>query len=54
MYRWELLSVCHHSDESCNHGYYDSGGIIFLIEHVTSRKHMFKGLCEFMGENPSR
>ena len=22
---------------------------MFLICHVTSRKHIFKGLCEFMG-----
>ena len=26
----------------------DSGDIIFLIRYVTTRDHMFKGLCELL------
>ena len=40
--------LCHYADKSCDHKYCD-GGDIFLICHVTSREHMFKGFCEFMG-----
>ena len=38
----------------CEHRHYDSGDIVFLIYHVTSREHMFKGLCECMGGIPSQ
>ena len=48
----ELPALCHHPDKSCDHGHYDSGDIVFLICHVTSREHMFKGLCEFVGGSP--
>ena len=27
---------------------------MFLISRLSSREHMFKELCEFMGGNPSR
>ena len=53
MYVWELLKVCHHLGKSCEHKHYDSEDIMFLISHMTSRKHMFQGLCEFMGGIPS-
>ena len=53
MYVWELLKVCHHLGKSCEHKHYDSEDIMFLICHMTSRKHMFQGLCEFMGGIPS-
>ena len=53
IYGWELFAVCHHHDKSCNHKYYDSGNM-FLIHHETSREHMFKGLCEFIGGSFSR
>ena len=53
-YGWELLTVCHHTDTSCGHKHCDSGYILFLISHATSRERMFKGLCEFMGASPSR
>ena len=46
--------MCHHLDKSCEHRHYDSGDIVFLICHVTSRADMFKELCEFMGGIPSR
>ena len=49
---WELFKVCHHFGKSCEHRYYDSGVIVFLVCHVISRKHMFEGLCEFIGEIP--
>ena len=47
MYGRELLKVCHHLGKSCEHKHYDSE-YMFLICHMTSRKHMFQGLCEFM------
>ena len=28
--------------------------ICFLICHITSCEHVFKGLCEFMDETPSQ
>ena len=52
MYVWELLKVCHHLGKSCEHKHYDSEDM-FLICHMTSRKHMFQGLCEFRGGIPS-
>ena len=41
---WELLAVCHHSYKFGDHRYSDGGDIVFLICHLTSRDHMFKGL----------
>ena len=52
MYGRELLKVCHHLGKSCEHKHYDSEDM-FLICHMTSRKHMFQGLCEFRGGIPS-
>ena len=52
MYGWELLKVYHHLGKSFEHKHYDSE-YMFLICQVTSRKHMFQGLCEFMGGIPS-
>ena len=46
--------ICHHLGKSCEHRHYDSGDIVFSICHVASCEHMFKGLCEFMGEIPSQ
>ena len=39
--------LCHYADKSCGHKHCD-GGDMFLICHVASCEHMFKGLCEFM------
>ena len=50
IYGWGLLAVCHHPDKSCDH----SEDIMFSICHVTSRKHMFKWLDEFIGGCPIR
>ena len=52
-YGLELPVLCHYGDKSCDHKYC-SGEDMFLVCHVTSREHMFKGLCEFMGWSPSR
>ena len=49
MYGRELLTVCHHPGKFCEHRHCDSGDIVFLICHVISREHTFKGLCEFKG-----
>ena len=48
IYRWEFLAVRHHPDKSFDHKHCESGDM-FLICQVTSREHMFKELCEFMG-----
>ena len=45
---------CHYTDKSCEHKDCDGGDIMILICHVTSREHMFKGLCGFMGGSPLR
>ena len=44
--------LCHYADKSCNHKHCD-GRDMFLFCHVTSREHMFKGLCEFKGGRKS-
>ena len=46
--------VCHDPDKFCDYYHCDSGDVMFLICHVTSRKHMFKELCGFMGGSSSR
>ena len=52
IYGWELLAVCHRH-KSYDHKHWDSGDVVFLIFHVTSIEDIFKGLCKFMGGNPS-
>ena len=47
-YGWGFLALCPYADKSCAHKHCDNGHM-FLICYVTSREHMFKGLCEFMG-----
>ena len=42
----------HYPDKSCDLKDCD-GGNIYLICDVTSREHIFKGLCEFMSGTPS-
>ena len=51
-YGWKLLAICHHTEKPCDHRYCNSGDKIFFICHMTSPKHMFKQLCEFMGRSP--
>ena len=53
IYGWELYAACHDLEKSCEHKYCDSGDII-LSCHVTSSKHMFKELRQFMGGSPSK
>ena len=33
------------------HRHCGSGDVMFLTCHVTSRDHVFKGLCDFMGKS---
>ena len=54
IYEWELLKVSHRLGKSCEHEHYGSGDMVFLIRQVTALKHMFKGLCKFMGGSPSQ
>ena len=44
----ELLDVSHHHGKSCDQSNCHSKDVMFFICHVTSRKHIFKGLYEFM------
>ena len=53
IYDWEFYGVCYHFDKFCGHRHCD-GGDMFLIYQVNSCDHMFKGLCEFMGESLSQ
>ena len=46
--------LCHYGGKCCDHKHCDGGDITFLICHITSREHVFKGLCEFIGGRPSR
>ena len=52
IYGLELLVLCHYADKSFDHKHCDGGDIIILLCRVTSRKHMFKRLREFMGGSP--
>ena len=54
IYGLEFFVVCHHPYKSFDHKLCVSGDIMFLIRHMTSREHRFKGLCEFTGETPSQ
>ena len=54
IYGCELLALCHYADNFCDHKHCDGGDMIFLICHLTTHEQMFKGLCKFMGGNPSR
>ena len=49
-YGWELLVLCPYADETCDDKHCEGGNKMFLI---FSRKHMFKGLYEFMSGSPS-
>ena len=53
LYGWESLTVYYHPDEFGDHRHCDSKNVLFLICHLTSMDHMFKGLCKFIGESPS-
>ena len=53
VYGWQLLPLCHHPDKFCEHRHSDSGDM-FLICHMISHNHMFKGFCEFKGGSPSQ
>ena len=44
--------MCHHPGKSCDHEYFDSGDMMFLICHATSHEHRFKGLYELWVEDP--
>ena len=46
--------ICHYAYKSCDRKHCDGEDIMFLICHMTSREHMFEGLCEFMSGSPSR
>ena len=51
-YGWKLIGICHHPGKSCDHEHCDSRDM-FLNCHVTTRKHMFKELYEYIGESSS-
>ena len=45
--------VCHNLDKFAGHWHCDSGNLMFLMGHVTSIDHMFKGLYDVIGGSPS-
>ena len=48
LYGRKLLIVCNHPARFGGHIYCGGGGKMFLLYHVTSRDHVFKGLCDLM------
>ena len=50
----ECMMKCHYLDKSSEHKHCSGGDIMFLVCHMTTREHMFKGLWEFMGGSLSR
>ena len=51
LYGRKLLNGCNHPARFGGHRYCGSGDNMFLIYYVTSRGHLFKGLCDLMGWN---
>ena len=47
------LTLSYHPGKSCGQRSCKRGDIMFLIWHVTSHDHMFRGLCDFIGGNKS-
>ena len=45
---WKESPYCNHPARFGSHRYCGSGYKMFLIYHVTSCDHMFKGLCDLM------
>ena len=43
----------HHPSKFCGHRICGSGDIIVLVCHEISQDQVIKGLCNFMGGNPS-
>ena len=48
----ELLLVC--PAKSGDHWHCDTGDLMFLICHMTSNNHLFRGLYNFIVESPSK
>ena len=48
----ELLLVCQNLAKSCDHRHCDTGDLMFLICHMTSNNHLFRGLYNFIVESP--
>ena len=46
-----LLAVSHHSDRFADNRYCDKSDLMFLTYHVVLRDHMFKGVCNFVGDS---
>ena len=53
IYGRKLLAKWHHPHKFGDNRHSDGGDIMFLIHFVTSRYHMFKGLCELWREAPN-
>lgn len=49
-----LLAKCQHPNRFGDHRDCDSGCLMFLTYHVTSRDHVLRGLCDFAGGSPSQ
>ena len=48
----ELLLVC--PAKSGDYRHCDTGDLMFLICHMTSNNHLFRGLYNFIVESPSK
>ena len=53
LYGWEPLTLATHAANFGGFRHCGSGDKIFLICHVISKDHLFKGLRDIMGGNPA-
>ena len=54
LYGKELIIVWSHPARFDGHSHCGSEDLTFLIDHVSSRDHLFKRLCDFMGRSFSK
>ena len=51
IYGKKLLIICNQYTRFNGYKHCGSGDIMFLVYHVASCDHVFKGLCHFVGES---
>ena len=52
LYGYEPITLGHHAVNFGGFRQYGSGDNTFLICHMNSKEHVFKGFCDFMGQSP--
>ena len=54
LYGWMPLTLGHHDATFGGFSHCGSGDEMFLMCHMISKDHVFKGLRDFIRENPSQ